>query len=118
MPIYEYLCEECGHQFDTLQKMSDEPLKDCPACQAPALTKLVSAPSFRLSGSGWYETDFKSDQDKKKNLAGTGKETDTNQAESAAKKTAATDSDSKQDKGANKTDKTSKKPSSGSKTAA
>lgn len=69
MPIYEYQCTDCGHQFDALQKMSDKPLKDCPECMEPALTKLVSAPSFRLSGSGWYETDFKSDSDKKKNLA-------------------------------------------------
>ena len=76
MPIYEYQCGECGHQFDTLQKMSDEPLKDCPECMAPALTKLVSAPSFRLSGSGWYETDFKNDSDKKKNLTSSDKPAD------------------------------------------
>jgi putative FmdB family regulatory protein len=69
MPFYEYRCQECGHQFDVLQKISDEPLKDCPDCQKPALVKLVSAPAFRLSGSGWYETDFKTDKDKKKNLA-------------------------------------------------
>lgn len=68
MPIYEYRCTECGHRFDVLQKMSDEALKDCPDCGKPALTKLVSAPAFRLAGSGWYETDFKTDKDKKKNL--------------------------------------------------
>lgn len=69
MPFYEYRCQECGHQFDVLQKISDELLRDCPACQKPALVKLVSAPAFRLSGSGWYETDFKTDRDKKRNLA-------------------------------------------------
>ena len=69
MPIYEYRCQQCGHQFDALQKMSDVPLVECPACKQPSLVKLVSAPSFRLSGSGWYETDFKTDKDKKKNLA-------------------------------------------------
>jgi len=70
MPIYEYLCSECDHKFDQLQKISDAPLKICPECSKESLIKLISAPSFRLSGSGWYETDFKSDSDKKKNLAG------------------------------------------------
>ena len=72
MPIYEYACKECGHEFDALQKISDAPLKECPECKKPGLRKLVSAPSFRLKGSGWYETDFKSDKDKKRNLAGDG----------------------------------------------
>ena len=59
MPIYEYECRQCGHRFDTLRKMSDPLLTDCPACGQPALRKLLSAPHFRLKGSGWYETDFK-----------------------------------------------------------
>ncbi len=67
MPIYEYACVECGHEFDALQKMSDAPLTDCPACRQQSLQKKVSAPGFRLSGSGWYETDFKSKN--QKNLA-------------------------------------------------
>ena len=70
MPIYEYQCTACGHRFDQLQKMSDAPLTTCVQCNQETLTKLVSAPSFRLSGNGWYETDFKTDKDKKKNLAG------------------------------------------------
>ena len=70
MPIYEYRCAECGHEHDALQKLSDEPLKDCPECSRPALKRLISAPSFRLKGGGWYETDFKSDKEKKRNLAG------------------------------------------------
>jgi len=69
MPFYEYRCQDCGHLFDVLQKISDELLKDCPNCHKSSLVKLVSAPSFRLSGTGWYETDFKTDKDKKKNLA-------------------------------------------------
>ena len=73
MPIYEYRCEHCGHQFDVLQKISEDPLTDCPACAQPALKKLVSAPNFRLKGGGWYETDFKTDKDKKRNLADDGK---------------------------------------------
>lgn len=68
MPIYEYTCEACGHSFDALQKIADAALTDCPECGKPALTKLISAAGFRLSGTGWYETDFKSGN--KKNLAG------------------------------------------------
>jgi putative FmdB family regulatory protein len=61
MPIYEYACKDCGHTFDTLQKMGAEPLVECPECGKPELRKMVSAPNFRLKGSGWYETDFKKD---------------------------------------------------------
>ncbi len=60
MPIYEYICEACDETHDALQKMSDDPLVDCPECGKSELKKKLSAPSFRLSGSGWYETDFKS----------------------------------------------------------
>ena len=67
MPIYEYVCSDCGHEFEKLQKMSDAPLSDCPACEVAGLKKMISAPGFRLSGSGWYETDFKSD--KQRNLS-------------------------------------------------
>jgi putative FmdB family regulatory protein len=69
MPIYEYACQKCGHTLDALQKVSDAPLRKCPECGALRLKRLVSAPQFRLKGSGWYETDFKSDKDKKKRLA-------------------------------------------------
>ena len=68
MPIYEYQCEACGHRMEKLQKISDDPLKDCPACEEPRLNKLVSAAAFRLKGGGWYETDFKTG--KKKNIIG------------------------------------------------
>jgi len=67
MPIYEYLCGECAHTLDALQKLSDDPLVYCPQCGAAALKRQMSAPSFRLKGGGWYETDFKSD--KRKNIA-------------------------------------------------
>ena len=72
MPIYEYQCRSCGHEFEAMQKVSDEPLRDCPACGKPDLTKLVSAAGFRLKGGGWYETDFKGGGEKKRNLAGGG----------------------------------------------
>ena len=68
MPIYEYQCNDCGHVFDALQKMSDAVLTDCPDCGNAALRKLLSAPNFRLKGGGWYETDFKDKN--KRNLAG------------------------------------------------
>lgn len=67
MPFYEYRCENCGHELEVLQKISDAPLVECPQCLQPALKKLVSAAAFRLKGSGWYETDFKDDK-KKRNL--------------------------------------------------
>ncbi|MDT8404247.1 zinc ribbon domain-containing protein [Sulfuriflexus sp.] len=68
MPIYEYVCTDCGHQLEALQKMSDAPLSECPECGKPALQKQISAAGFRLKGGGWYETDFKSGD--KKNVAG------------------------------------------------
>ena len=68
MPIYEYKCTACEHEFEALQKISENPLQTCPSCQQDTLKKKVSATAFRLSGSGWYETDFKSNN--KKNLAG------------------------------------------------
>jgi putative FmdB family regulatory protein len=69
MPFYEYQCDSCGHTLEAMQKVSDAPLKKCPHCGKSRLQKLMSAPVFRLKGSGWYETDFKSDQDGKRNLA-------------------------------------------------
>ena len=67
MPIYEYQCQACKHQFEKLQKVSDKPLSICPDCQKPELKKMVSAAAFRLKGGGWYETDFKTGN--KKNLS-------------------------------------------------
>ncbi len=59
MPIYAYKCESCGHAKDVLQKMSDAPLADCPACGKPTFSKQLTAAGFQLKGSGWYATDFK-----------------------------------------------------------
>ena len=85
MPIYEYACRACGHAFETMQKASEPRLTVCPACGEPQLKKLLSAPVFRLKGSGWYETDFKSG-DKKRNLAGeTAAESGKSDADSGAK---------------------------------
>lgn len=59
MPIYEYRCEQCNHELEMLQKISDDPAKTCPECGKDSLRKLVSAAAFKLKGTGWYETDFK-----------------------------------------------------------
>jgi putative FmdB family regulatory protein len=74
MPFYEYECEACKFYSEVMQKISDAPLTKCPSCGKRALKKLVSAPVFRLKGGGWYETDFKSDKENKRNLAGAEKE--------------------------------------------
>lgn len=68
MPIYEFECLTCGDRFDRLQKLSDPDPDSCPQCGATGVRRRLTAPSFRLSGSGWYETDFKKDSDKKRNL--------------------------------------------------
>ncbi len=74
MPFYEYECPHCGYHDEVLQKINDKPLKKCPTCGKSGLRKLMSAPVFRLKGSGWYETDFKGDKENKRNLAGADKE--------------------------------------------
>lgn len=66
MPIYEFQCQSCGNEIEVIQKISDAPLTECEACGKPDMKKMISAAAFRLSGSGWYETDFK--KGKKKNL--------------------------------------------------
>jgi len=69
MPIYEYKCSKCEHQFEVIQRFSDNPIESCPECNEKQVKKLVSAPSFRLKGGGWYETDFKTGS--KKNIVDT-----------------------------------------------
>jgi len=69
MPFYEYECQSCKFYAEVMQKISDPPLVKCPSCGKRTMQKLISAPVFRLKGSGWYETDFKSDKEGKRNLA-------------------------------------------------
>ena len=90
MPIYEYKCSDCGHFLDALQGVNDAPLEECPECSKSSLKKLISAPNFRLSGEGWYETDFKTEN--RKNIADSGKK-ETKKKESNKQST-----DSKKDK--------------------
>lgn len=92
MPFYEYSCESCGHELEALQRLSAEPLVDCPACGAAALRKKVSAAAFRLKGTGWYETDFK-DSGKPK-TEGDDKTDGNKDSKADGKKEAATDDSS------------------------
>lgn len=89
MPFYEYECGACKHHTEVLQKISDAPLKKCPECGKQALKRLISAPVFRLKGGGWYETDFKSDAETKRNLvkdeAGESKSEDKSEAKTETK---------------------------------
>ena len=84
MPIYEYQCDSCGHELEKLQRMSDNPLRDCPDCGEAELRRLVSAAGFRLKGAGWYETDFKKGD--KKNLHDSGSAKSNSSSKSAAGK--------------------------------
>jgi putative FmdB family regulatory protein len=98
MPIYGYICENCEHTLDALQKISDDPLVDCPDCGEPRLKRQLSAPRFRLKGKGWYETDFKTDN--QRNLHGDKEPSKKDDKKSDSKK-----SDSKKpDKSASKPD--------------
>lgn len=69
MPIYAFECTSCGHSFDRLQRLADPDPTECPECAKATVRRQLTAPSFRLAGSGWYETDFKKDGDRKRNLA-------------------------------------------------
>ncbi len=95
MPFYEYQCQACGQHHEALQKISDPPARKCPACGKPKLKRLISAPVFRLKGSGWYETDFKSDKESKRNLHGEEAKAATGDAD--AKKTEAAPAGGKAD---------------------
>jgi len=99
MPIYEYRCDDCGEELERLQRLNDEPLRDCPSCGKPALRRLMSAAGFRLKGSGWYETDFK--KDNRRNLV----DGDKPKAEAGSESKSESKSDSKSEsKSESKTD--------------
>ena len=101
MPFYEYQCKSCGHDLEAMQKVMDRPLKKCPHCGKSQLQRLMSAPVFRLKGGGWYETDFKGDQDNKRNLADRPEEAPAEAPKDAAKEgpSAAADGKGKDGKG-------------------
>ena len=89
MPFYEYQCRSCQYYVEVMQKITDPPLRKCPSCGRMTLAKLISAPVFRLKGSGWYETDFKSDKEAKRNLAA--RDTEESKPAEAAKSPAKTE---------------------------
>ncbi len=99
MPFYEYECPKCGYHDEVLQKITDKPLTKCPSCHKSGLRKLMSAPVFRLKGSGWYETDFKSDKENKRNLAGPDKEESKSETKADVKTDAKTETKSDSAKG-------------------
>ncbi len=118
MPIYEYECHICGHRLEKLQKISDQPLTDCPACEQSGLKKLVSAVAFRLSGSGWYETDFK-DENSRRNLAGEDdKAGESESAKTPGKKDKSKEKEAKTDSGSASKETKSASQSSGDSAAA
>lgn len=96
MPIYEYTCEDCFHDFEIMQKVSEEPVKACPSCGKERVKKLVSAPQFKLKGTGWYETDFKNKPKKE------------SKGDSPSKEGASKEGDSKKDTKADKPTETKK----------
>lgn len=92
MPIYEYQCQSCGHKLEKLQRLNDNPLKDCPDCGAAELERLISAAGFRLKGAGWYETDFKKGDKKNLHDSGSSGSTSSKTPEPASAKPAASGS--------------------------
>jgi putative FmdB family regulatory protein len=118
MPFYEYECKACGAHHEAMQKISDPPLKKCPECGKSRLVKLISAPVFRLKGGGWYETDFKSDQETKRNLAGEEKGEKADSTDKGDAKTADSKADAKPEAKADKSEsKAVAKPATPAKTA-
>ncbi|NIO40417.1 MAG: zinc ribbon domain-containing protein [Burkholderiales bacterium] len=103
MPIYEYRCGACGHELEIMQKMSDEPITDCPLCGKATLVKVISAAGFQLKGSGWYVTDFRDSKKPKKGDADSGKKTETG---SESKQVGAGDGGGKDNKDSKATDTT------------
>jgi putative FmdB family regulatory protein len=90
MPIYAYKCESCGHAKDMLQKISDAPLRDCPACGQPSFVKQLTAAGFQLKGSGWYVTDFRGGSNATATSPSTGDQADTKPAETTSTSSTAT----------------------------
>jgi putative FmdB family regulatory protein len=114
VPIYEYQCDACQHKFETIQKVSDPLLEECPECGEKSLRKLVSAAAFRLKGTGWYVTDFK-DKPAEKSAGQSKPGADNKESASSEKKESASSSSSEGKSADSKTEaKTDKKPASGS----
>jgi putative FmdB family regulatory protein len=96
MPIYEYQCSKCSHKMEVIQKMSDNPLTECPECHQATLTKLVSASGFQLKGTGWYVTDYsaKGKAKTQEKTSDTDNKSDTKSADTNTKDSSPTDKSS------------------------
>ena len=86
MPIYEYLCEKCGHEFEREQRISDDPVKTCPSCKARKVKRLISQTSFVLKGGGWYSDLYSSSKDSKKDAGDSDSSSDSKPKKSEDKK--------------------------------
>ncbi|MBV8402618.1 MAG: zinc ribbon domain-containing protein [Gammaproteobacteria bacterium] len=117
MPFYEYECQACKYYTEVMQKISDTPLTRCPSCGKRSLKKLVSVPVFRLKGAGWYETDFKSDKETKRNLLGAEKEESKAESKAEASESKSAESGAKEAKEARPAEPKSPKATSGASTA-
>ncbi|MEH6456155.1 MAG: zinc ribbon domain-containing protein [Cocleimonas sp.] len=111
MPIYEFQCQACGVEIEVLQKINDPHLTDCEACGKSEMKKKVTAAAFRLSGAGWYETDFKKENDKKKNLTDTASDSNKEKKSADTTKASKDNSDKGGDKASIKTDTSTKESS-------
>src|SRR5215510_15391541 len=98
MPIYEYACSACGHQFEEWQKITDKPVKTCPKCKAKKVERLISQTSFSLKGSGWYSDLYAGPKPNGAKDQGASKDSTTKEAKAASSSTTT------------KTEKKSKKP--------
>jgi putative FmdB family regulatory protein len=97
MPTYEYTCQNCGHELEAWQKMSDPVLTECPECKQNSLKKQISAAGFQLKGNGWYATDFKNSGTKPEKAEKAGKAETSDKSENAKSETSkdSTKTDSK-----------------------
>ena len=109
MPVYEYVCEKCGHEFEVSQRITEEPIKTCPSCRARRVKRLISQTSFVLKGSGWYSDLYSSGKGKDKDKEAD--KTDSGSASESTEKPAAKSGDAKESGG----DAKPKKKDSGSK---
>jgi len=95
MPIYEYACEKCGHEFEREQRITDAPVKTCPACRSRKVRRLISRTAFVLKGSGWYSDLYASPKPGKEGGGAADKEGAGGAAKEAASEGAASSADAK-----------------------
>jgi putative FmdB family regulatory protein len=100
MPIYEYACGACGHQFEAWQKMSDKPIRVCPRCKAKKVEKLISQTSFKLKGGGWYSDLYAGPKPNGAKDQGASKDSTTKEAKAASSSTTTSSKETKKSEAA------------------